>query len=540
MTSLTRRPEATGYSVERIVAEALDGRIRVPHFQRPLRWSSSDVIALFDSIHRGFPIGEFLLARREADADRISIGPVVIDAAKRSDCLWVVDGQQRITALVASLSRQEPSPTGDLWSIWYDLLGHTFHRNQHRAGNEPENWIPLSVTLDSAKLMHWCMEHLMRRDKGELFDAAVSLGKAIREFQIPAYIVEGADEKALRLIFTRSNSSGAPMKESEVFDALYQGSSDHPIRDAINGLTSLGWGTIDHELFLRCIKLTRSAQKSSIETMVEGLETGAVESMADAFVVAISVMREAGFRSVKLLPYRLPLIGLVLLAHRFGSPSPRAVRLAKFWVWRGSLGGDLSHSNHAMTESIQSVIDECTDWESTLQRLLELLSPIGLLDDTKTGLTHDPRAELRREISLGRATVKMFVTFLLDVFDQSSDSHDGSTGLNFPLDEHPLYTSPWPQRPIQVCDAVLSNWSPDFAESQGWNPSTVGYPFGLDKACLEAVRDGDVGAFRQARDVFLREKLTDYLNRQIGAPDELRVSIHQIAQAGGTTSSSAP
>jgi hypothetical protein len=50
------------------------------------------VIALFDSIWRGFPIGNLLLWRRPAPAASVQVGPVSIDAPELDSALWVVDG----------------------------------------------------------------------------------------------------------------------------------------------------------------------------------------------------------------------------------------------------------------------------------------------------------------------------------------------------------------------------------------------------------------------------------------------------------------
>lgn len=54
---LETQPSATTYDMVDLVAEAWRGRVRVPHFQRDFRWGRKDVIRLFDSIVRGFPIG---------------------------------------------------------------------------------------------------------------------------------------------------------------------------------------------------------------------------------------------------------------------------------------------------------------------------------------------------------------------------------------------------------------------------------------------------------------------------------------------------
>ena len=64
-----------GRLVERIVG----GRIRVPRFQRTFVWKQADLLALLDSILRGFPIGSILVWDTEEDIESTErIGPVRI------------------------------------------------------------------------------------------------------------------------------------------------------------------------------------------------------------------------------------------------------------------------------------------------------------------------------------------------------------------------------------------------------------------------------------------------------------------------------
>lgn len=57
---LRYRPEARTESVEDLVSRFARGLIRVPSFQRALKWESREVLDLFDSIYRGYPIGSLL------------------------------------------------------------------------------------------------------------------------------------------------------------------------------------------------------------------------------------------------------------------------------------------------------------------------------------------------------------------------------------------------------------------------------------------------------------------------------------------------
>lgn len=70
------------YTAVDLVAAALEGRIRIPEFQRPLRWQWEDVRRLFDSIVKGYPIGNLLLWKRPAPEASIGLGGLRIQAKR--------------------------------------------------------------------------------------------------------------------------------------------------------------------------------------------------------------------------------------------------------------------------------------------------------------------------------------------------------------------------------------------------------------------------------------------------------------------------
>ena len=68
--------QAETLTVEGLIRQVKRGLIRVPDFQRPLRWESEDVKLFFDSIYQGYPVGSFLMRRAYASASVIRYGPV--------------------------------------------------------------------------------------------------------------------------------------------------------------------------------------------------------------------------------------------------------------------------------------------------------------------------------------------------------------------------------------------------------------------------------------------------------------------------------
>src|SRR5437868_3613637 len=118
-TGLDTRPSATTYDVERLVEMAWQGQIRVPHFQRDFRWGREDVMRLFDSIVKGYPVGSLLLWLRPAPAQALTLGSLRIDAPRLDQALWVVDGQQRVTSLANAL--HEDGARESRFALAYDL-----------------------------------------------------------------------------------------------------------------------------------------------------------------------------------------------------------------------------------------------------------------------------------------------------------------------------------------------------------------------------------------------------------------------------------
>lgn len=86
-----------------LVRDVKSGRIGLPDLQRPFVWQDSKVRELFDSMLRGYPIGYIMLwespTNYESKKNSIGSNDKTYVEAKE----LVIDGQQRLTALVASM-----------------------------------------------------------------------------------------------------------------------------------------------------------------------------------------------------------------------------------------------------------------------------------------------------------------------------------------------------------------------------------------------------------------------------------------------------
>ncbi|MCS6927839.1 MAG: DUF262 domain-containing protein, partial [Candidatus Binatia bacterium] len=109
--------------VKEIVRQAVSKNVDIPEFQREFVWDPEQVKKLAESLYRDYPIGSFLLWDSSEYQEAKS-------AQGSQASLWIVDGQQRTTALCLLLG-QKPYWWSDARS-WnealsrYDVLVNLF------------------------------------------------------------------------------------------------------------------------------------------------------------------------------------------------------------------------------------------------------------------------------------------------------------------------------------------------------------------------------------------------------------------------------
>lgn len=365
--SLDARPKAEARIIEDLVSEARKGRIRIPAFQRGLKWDADDAGLLFDSIYRGYPIGTLLFWQTRAEAEVVRFGPVTVDANARSDAWWVVDGQQRLTSLVRVLL----GTVSDEFSLWFDLDGEAFV-HQTATKKEPARYLPLTDVLDTEQLHQWVATNDLSVSRRK---TAFRLNKRVREYSVPAYIVETDDEDVLRAIFKRTNDSGKRLKASDVFDALHGArSAEEPanFKGVARSLDDLQFGSVEEHILHRALLAIHGRDPIDAEapsSFPNAPKAYARTSRAMRAAIVFLVSR-AGIPHYNLLPYERPLVTLAKFFDVHPEPSARSRELLTRWLWRGAWAG-LHSADAASTRDAVKAIQH--DEDDTVQALLGTL-----------------------------------------------------------------------------------------------------------------------------------------------------------------------
>ena len=351
--SLPKAPSAHSLTVRKLIGRVHEGAVRVPRFQRPLRWKSQDVLKLFDSILKGYPIGALLFWKRQFSAGVITIGKASVEVPAAADGWYIVDGQQRTTALAASLL--ELSQAGDqTWELYFNPEKNRFLSAESSEADLSRH-VPLRALGDIRRLGRWLRDCQLTEDQQSHVEF---VQQRLLDYEIPAYVVETEEEDALRGVFARLNSTGSRMRADEVFQALLGGSASAPLAtrrladlEALQAAADVdGFGQPPRTEMLKALLAMSGLDPSR---KLDGLGDAAIAKLVGpddaeeavrrtvSFIQAGSQSAEpgCGIPAYAFIPYPIVFVLLARWFHLFPEPEPAIRRGLAQWVWRGIATG---------------------------------------------------------------------------------------------------------------------------------------------------------------------------------------------------------
>jgi len=376
--------------VREIVSKAVSKQVDIPEFQREFVWDPEQVKLLAESLFRGYPVGSFLLWNSAAYQEAKT-------AQGTEASLWIVDGQQRTTAL-ALLLGQKPYWWSDAkdWNEAlrrYDIMVNILHDNDERLEFARPNpvrerdpgWISLRDILgmvDSGdlvdiedKIVSGMPEGQVNTDMRKKIKSRLQRLWQIRERDIPIVEVEHEVEDVAE-IFARLNQAGTRVKEADVVLALaavrnpgWVRKSFLPFRD---DLEERGWD-LDAGIYVRAITGIQVGRARLIEVPKDFWGTQPFQA---AWKITEQVIREVvkqlqqyGILSVKLLPSTNSLIPLFVLHAKFAKVSQYKFPMAFLWFLRANWDGRYSGSAITTLNEDVRAIHAAADFTDAVQKI---------------------------------------------------------------------------------------------------------------------------------------------------------------------------
>jgi len=415
--------------------EDINSNLFLPHIQRPFVWEDEQMLRLFDSLMRNYPIQTFLFWRTKDEIkarkfmEQVDWDPDLSDFYEPNmskggvEKVFVLDGQQRLQTLYSIFrgailsennARQEAyfnitsgdkiADTGLLYELkftnediplpWYrvaNLLGKHAQRNAeeladelNEALNEREKEKPITdhETSDDQR----AREKRVRRNMSQL----VSLLREERHFWVQELdgVANEFPYKRVLDIFVRVNSGGTKLDASDLmFAAMKEGWDE--IEEAIEETTELLNGTnlqFDKTFPLKCLLVAhgRGAEASAEKftgddggKLLREMEDGwpraesAFQQLRDFMVKDLKVYADKVIRSYTSL---IPLFDFL-----YNNPNPNETSraLMRGYHYKAQLFGWYSQSTDTIVNALHSIIGKSLPTGFPIREVLEYFERRG-------------------------------------------------------------------------------------------------------------------------------------------------------------------
>jgi Protein of unknown function DUF262 len=342
-------------NLEYLMDLIMRGRIRIPSYARSYVWNQNQVIALIDSIARGYPVGTLMFSEGPAPEGEVHFGPITVHAPAEDRAYWVIDGQQRLVSLAAAIAGQTPGV-----SIAYDTRSDSFIPSS--KSNKPLV-VPVPILFDSSALGRWL---LTSEIDAESLDVVTDISSNIRRYQFPVYVIQHEDPMVAIDIFERLNTSGVSLRPWELFSALATGSQDSAqarvrrIEETAYVVAErTGFGLIDETTIMRAILSIRTNEINRVPAISMNELQNAYDESDEPLISAVTFLQEtAEIPHISFLAYKYLLVALTRFFALYPTPDARNLRLLRRWLWRSAVTGTRSSagsSNIALRRTLGAI-----------------------------------------------------------------------------------------------------------------------------------------------------------------------------------------
>jgi hypothetical protein len=210
----TQRYSVTPHPIETLLTWVKSGEIAIPEIQRPFVWDATKVRNLLDSLYQGYPVG-YLIAWRNPT---VKLKDGTSSAGKRI----LIDGQQRVTALMAALLGREVL-TKDYETVRIRIAFHPQEKRFEVANpaiRKDAAWIEdvAEVFAPDADLIELTETYAAKNPTADRKVVGKVLQKLCKIINNHVGVIELADDldiETVTEIFIRVNSAGTELSQAD-------------------------------------------------------------------------------------------------------------------------------------------------------------------------------------------------------------------------------------------------------------------------------------------------------------------------------------
>ncbi|MEV6342644.1 DUF262 domain-containing protein [Actinoplanes sp. NPDC051851] len=518
-SEITVKPEIM--LLEDVLREIADGRLRVPRFQRPFVWRPDQMIDLFDSIERGYPVGSLLVwdtTERVESLDRIA--EMRVPPPPGTPVSYLLDGHQRLTTLYGCLMRRSAerdlSVTGSwVWNI-YRALGEAERsggRFVHwkRPAPAPANYLPMRNVLRTMDFLGFARQLAGsdRLDIDRLMDEAEQLAQRIKSYKMAVVRLVGGELKHAVEVFSRLNSSGQSMTPTQMVSALTYSDGEtlaNRIEALQNDIGDLGFGEIPTNTLFQAVlavsgedDIQRTRWDRLAERMRDDMDEHVKRTELALYRVVAFLRDDVMVPLARLVPYNAQLVLLTVAFHENPEPSPAQRRALQRWFWSTSWSGFFAGANTTQIREALVEMREFARGEAALDVSGQVARPFPERFDLRSARVRAfvlwELHEYRDRVGINGQPVEP-----LDLLLRSDASAYRQILSRGPRRSSPANRLMLPTAPGMSIRRALIDAEPELLASHG-----------VPEAAVELLAEGDEDGFIRERERFLAAKEREYI-----------------------------
>lgn len=347
-------PSPTHSNYTSLLTDIERGQVKIPQFQRDFVWTMQKSAALLDSIIKGYPVGTFIFwSTKERLRSVRDLGNTPLPEPKEGETVsFVLDGQQRLTSLYASLRgikvERNSGKEDDFADMFINLNASDDDQIVVTDVSELEDrtWIRLR------DLIHGSFQQLAAYPS-HYHERLSEYRRRIESYDFSIILVKDVPIDVATEIFTRINVGGKPLSVFEImvaktYDEAREFDLAEKFDELIAKLEPLDYETISDATLLQLVSLIlmKDCKKQTILKLGKTAFIDAWPRAIDAFERAVEFFRNSYRIPVsQLLPYNTLLVPFAyFFFHHPDKPSADQRPLLEDFFWRCSLGGRYSSS----------------------------------------------------------------------------------------------------------------------------------------------------------------------------------------------------
>lgn len=384
MANISIKPERE--YLREIAVKIQNGRYAIPVFQRDFVWTKEQVLDLFDSISKGYPIGSIILWKPETNND-LRTKDILSDKIKNVDeapDFYVLDGRQRLTTFFGCITKKENK--NEVLKIVYNLDKDCF---EYAKGKNKEYMLELPDVYDTLSLLN-CLQNLMSsvQDKEKLkeyVERAKAMNAKLQSYEIGEVQIENCSLDEAGTVFSRINSKGTAISKVSMLQAIYYKDEHTPllsdeINDLVNSLAVYGFEGLNENDVLNCCcrYIGKNFYDSKImEELVKNDLTKYFPSIRADITKAVKFLHdECGVLSHKMLPYAKQLVGITNFFKETKNPTKEQLQELKKWFFYTTVCQSFQNSSLTAVRALYRDLDKFIQGKS--EKAMEKYSEIKL------------------------------------------------------------------------------------------------------------------------------------------------------------------